>query len=125
MKRDFDLIRTIMMEAQSFEPNQGYIKFIYDDEDIRAVDEHCALLIEAGLLNGVVTINDDSGIIKKVKVRGISWEGHNFIDAAKNDNLWDKAKSTILNGATGITFGLLQKWLESQIGTDIGIPNGS
>ena len=110
-----------MMEAQNLDPNQGYVEFIYEEEDARSVDEHCALLIEAGLFNGVVIRNDNSGIIRKVKIRDITWEGHNFIDAAKNDNLWNKAKSTILNGATGITFGLLQKWLEGQIGTDIGV----
>ena len=121
MKRDFDLIRKIMIDVQNAKPNMGLFRVEFDDEDARVVMEHCALLVSANLLDGRVT-RSDAGIIHNVEITGLTWKGHDFVDAATNDSLWERAKSSVLRGATGITFSLLQKWLEVQIQSMIGLP---
>ena len=121
MKRNFDLIRKIMLDIENLDPNYGYVEVKFGDEDARAVDVHAALLIEAGLLNGKV-IESEAGIIHKVFISGISWAGYEFIDYVKNDTVWNKAKETVLKPAVSASFQVLLEWAKQEAKNRLGLP---
>lgn len=49
------------------------------------------------------------------KLECFTWKGHDFLDAAKDDTLWNKAKEKFLIPGVSFTFDILFQWLKSQI----------
>jgi len=106
MVRDFDLIRKILLYAQSLPAGSGaYSVELPGEQEHSTVDEHVQLLIEAGLLKGKV-LGGINGIAA-IAVQGFTWAGHDFIDAAKDDTIWEKAKTSVLKPAAAVTFDAL------------------
>ena len=94
MKRDMDLIRKILFEIES-EPTRSSGLSIqipsYSDDEVMY---HLVLLQEAGLIDAV-TINDRSRA--QVYPTRLTWEGHEFLDAARDNTNWNKAKEVMAN----------------------------
>ncbi len=100
MRRDMELIRKIMLAA---EPGPSYATIDgYTDEEIRY---HKKLAIEKGLLQGIY--KDDStqlsDIPRSVIVKGVTWEGHDFIQAIREDAKWEKVKKFLIEAGKDIT----------------------
>lgn len=91
MKRDLDLIRLILLELE----NENEISFSDYTQD--QLNYHKALVKEAGFADGIVHYNntDSSDIPDFVLLKRLTWEGHEFLDKAKNEKTWNKAKSII------------------------------
>jgi hypothetical protein len=115
MKRDFDLIRSLLKDIEATPAGETPIISDFPDYDDETVGEHLALLVRAGLIDGDIVDCMGSNAISAIPYR-LTWEGHEFIGAAREDSLWNKAKSRFLTGTTSFTFGILKQWLEGQIG---------
>lgn len=91
-ERNFDLIRLILLRVESSSPDsllqppdlniEGY--------DPRVVVLHVEMLKDAGFIEAEI-INMFSG--NSCLIRKILWEGYEFLDSAKNDNIWKKFKA--------------------------------
>lgn len=93
MKRDMDLIRQILLYIDGEENCNGtnsvrLTDSPIDGRDWNEVSYHFILLHEAGLIRGQ---NRDNRVID---ISGLSWEGHEFLDAIRDENVWEKTKST-------------------------------
>jgi len=105
MKRDLDLIRSVLLAVEAEETQvaiPGYTE--------KQVLYHCALAIEAGLLSGQ-TIPDAEGQPYGVIVQRLTWAGHDFLDASRSETLWQKAKDQILKSGGSWTFEVVQTLL--------------
>jgi Hypothetical protein (DUF2513) len=115
MKRDMDLIRLVLLNWES-----GGVDFTGYSEGEQIY--HSALLIEAGYLKGEVIPGDseDGSGVAGVCVNGLTWAGHDFLDAARNQTIWNKVRDAISGsvGTAGIeTFRkLLTKAIAGQLG---------
>ena len=69
---------------------------------------HVKLLIDAGLINGEM-INTIGRHAKSFMIQSLTWNGHEFLDTIKNDNVWDKTKSTFKEGGLSMTFDLAKE----------------
>ena len=100
MKRDMDLARRILfeIEKQSFDESETALKFDgFTDEE---VSYHIMLLDEAGL----ITAHDLSGGSDLFWIpKRLTWQGYEFLDAARDDTRWNKAKEAMA-GAGGFVF---------------------
>lgn len=56
-----------------------------------------------------------SGDPEGILVISITWDGHDFLDAAKDNDTWNKAKTLILKEGASFTFHYLKDWLEKNI----------
>lgn len=83
------------------------------------INEHIELLKKAGLIEATI-MRDFSGICG-VSIQGLTWEGHDFLDVAKDDSIWLKAKETILKPAVSITFTVLLEWLKEEAKKKLGL----
>lgn len=118
MKRDFDLIRRVMIDIENI-PARGHEQnFSYDGYDSATINQHIASLIGAGLVNGTV---NNTNVRTNVVVDDLTWAGHDFLDAMRDDNLWNKAKEHVLKPGVSFTFGLLRQWLEIKAMEKLGI----
>lgn len=107
MKRDMDLIRYIMICLEE-EMNAGSI-YIADNIDFtkfsndvtkNIVNEHLMLLLENEFIDASFAGSKFSP--STFAIKRITNKGHDFIDALRNDNVWNKVKekATSVGGFT-------------------------
>jgi len=96
--------------------------FVGIGQDKDVVAEHVRLLLEADYLQGHM-IEGLSGVFDDIAIiNGISWEGHDFIDAVKSDNIWAKTKERALAAGGGFSIEVF-KALAIRVAKDtLGLP---
>jgi len=102
MKRDMALIRLQLMEVEGEDPKPDLSAYTEEQQVF-----HMALLIEAGLVDGSI-IQDSDGFPATTLARRLTWSGHEFLDAARNDTTWNKATEKIKSQGISIGFDLLK-----------------
>jgi hypothetical protein len=114
MKRDMDLIRTIMLEAEKCPSLEGCRVEIpgrtREDLYYNAKLAHEAGFIDARFLPG----STDFHVLR------LTYEGHEFLDAARNDTLWAKAKEIVIKNTGALTLEALKITLTTLIKHKLG-----
>jgi hypothetical protein len=62
---------------------------------------------EAGLIKAAITTVIESESPSAMP-RTLTWQGHEFLDAARSDTLWQRAKATVFNATGGLSIELLK-----------------
>ena len=121
MTRDFDLIRKILIAVQA-EPAGSVLYSVNIDNEYNenVVNEHIDLLVDGGLLKGQVLRPLDE--IVSFTVYGLTWQGHDFIQATGNETLWNKAGDIVKDKGGAITFDLLKELVTSLARNALGLP---
>lgn len=119
MKRDMELIRQLLLNLESEEEPLCHRRTVLSGYDKRTVDYHFALLIEAGLVEGKVMTADD-GIVA-VSVSRLTWNGHEFLDTARNETGWRHATQAIGRTVGSVSLSLLQSLLNQWAARELGI----
>ena len=120
MKRDLDLIRRIMTDIEDLPAGERYTSTSYPGGyDVATVYHHIRLLIDEKLVEGHVV--DVMRAMPPLVVTGLTWKGHDFVDAARNDSVWAKAKETVLRPTVSFTFDLLRQWLIAYAKQPLGL----
>ena len=114
MKRDWDLIRTILEQVESL-PDTDSVLSPSGDEDHTAEEEayQYQLLIDAGLAKGVIF--ESSGGPLHGQLFSLTWQGHELLDAIRNDTIWNDVKKTAKQKGLGLTFDLIGTLAKSAI----------
>ena len=95
MKRDPDLVRNILLALENNASSNDAItakKMMIDGWNEDEINYHLLLLVEAGYIRVKDSSSDNRTI---VFVTRLTWEGHEFLDAARDDGRWEKAKSAV------------------------------
>jgi hypothetical protein len=109
MKRDMDLVRQILLEVEEQPFTGKWLNLEIDGGFTRQeITYHVMILYEAGLLEAV-NLTTHGG--KNWRPTRLTWEGHEFLEAARDNSRWQKAKSTMMEKAGGITFEILKQLL--------------
>lgn len=87
MRRNWDLIREVLIEHESLEPGGllSYSAWVPGEEEKAA---HARLLADAGFLT-----NPSGGF------RTLTWSGHELLDSIRNDTVWNKVKDRLADKA--------------------------
>ena len=104
MKRDMDLVRQILLdieESDEWRPSALPIEGV-DDE---VVSYHVQLLAQAGLIEAIEKTTL-STLLWHPKT--LTWEGHEFLDAARDNTRWNNAKKQALEIGGTLTFEALK-----------------
>lgn len=108
MTRDMDVVRRILLHVeQAHEPIQSI-----PDCPSEVFAYNTALLIEAGFLEGKIIRGPKGNPFAAVVLR-MTWQGHDFLDAARNDTIWRTAKQKVLKPGMSWTFDLLREVLKA------------
>ena len=126
MKRNFDLVRHIMARIESVRPGSftdetTYLHDLGGEYEPVTIYAHIELLLEEKFIKGKIHKNHDD-IIDALHITGLTWKGHDFVDASKDESIWMKAKETILKPTVSITFSLLLEWLKEEAKKKLGLP---
>jgi len=83
------------------------------------VGYHVYHMDEAGLID-VIDMTSMHGKTPEGMPKKITWQGHEFIDAARSDTIWNKAMQKVKDAGGAVTFsaltGLLKKLVEENLG---------
>jgi len=116
MARDLDLIRKIMFEIDQKEDGHGIVKLELEGYSKEIIQHQLLLMREADLIKAYDFSADNR--LEFAPIR-LTWIGHDFLDLAKNDNNWNKAKK-VAEAAGATTLEIIRKILVD-IGTDIAL----
>lgn len=116
MKRDMDLIRLLLLETEGEEPRRDLSGYTDQQRNY-----HSALLIEAGLIKGIIQTDAKGFPAAAVRIR-LTWAGHEFLDAARNDTIWKKASEKIKQSGVQVTISLLEELLKKLLKESLGLP---
>ena len=100
MRRDMELIRFILFDVEG---ETEVDLSAYSNEQIIY---HKVLLVESGLIHGTVPADETN-----VYPRRLSWEGHDFLDAARNETVWKKTMVKVKELGGGVTLEIVKALL--------------
>ena len=109
MKRDMDLIRKLVLYIEAKEDDHPISKEPFAGFTELEFEEHYHLLYEAGLVRceTVCSRSTPSRIVRVIPF-SLTWEGHDFADAIKNEKIWKNAKDKITSQIGGLPFDVLK-----------------
>lgn len=116
MKRDMELIRLELLRVEG-EPPEPDLSAYSEEQRIY----HMALCIEAGLVDGVVMKNEIGEPNGTVAIR-LTWKGHEFLDAARNDTIWKKTIGHVKKAGVAVTLPVLEDLLKKGAKELLGLP---
>jgi hypothetical protein len=102
MKHDMNLIRLLLLQLEGGDVDLGDYS---EEEQVY----NSSLLIEAGLVHGMVIRGEDGHAANTVSC-SLAWAGHDFLDAARSESVWNQAWGAAKSKGLSLTFELL-KWL--------------
>ncbi|MHB8859327.1 MAG: DUF2513 domain-containing protein [Thermoleophilia bacterium] len=108
MKLDMDLARRILLELEENEEFMNFQPMHFDGILDEIVSYHIKMLAQAGLVEA-----DDVSTMSgwDWRAKSLTYAGHEFLNAARDEGNWNEAKQTILQKSGALTFGILQSIL--------------
>jgi hypothetical protein len=120
MERNFNLVRQILLQVEATPPGTIIQELTCEGFDKPTIIEHVEIMIEANLLDGLVTTTlagSDGFLLRK-----ITWQGHDFLANAKNDTIWKKVMNEAKEKGSSVSLvvlnGLLTKAAQKYAGLD-------
>ncbi|MBN1510624.1 MAG: DUF2513 domain-containing protein [Phycisphaerae bacterium] len=81
------------------------------------IDYHLRLLVTAGLLDAICHRTEKH----VVTVLGLTWAGHEFLDAARNEGIWSKVREKLGSTLVSVPFEILKELLLSLCRQQVGL----
>ena len=118
MKRDMDLARDILFAIEASDDARLRLSVRISGRSETEIAYHVKLLCEAGLVDAL----DVSSPEQLRWIPGhLTWAGHEFLDAARRDTLWERAKTETFNRTGGFALELLQGMLMKLARRELGL----
>ena len=112
MKRDWELIRLILLEIESLPPN----KFLFPQQikgfPPEVVSYHFRILKEAGL----IVAECNHWCIAK----SLTWEGYEFLDRIRENSIWNKIGNLAVNKGISLSFESIKELFKLALKEIIG-----
>jgi len=118
VKRDFDLIRSILLDIEETSVPSQPTDYIFDFPDRDAVAHSLELLVSQGLVSAKKYPTFDSHPADVYFAPALTWAGHDFLDSVRDDEIWRKTKEGV-SAAGGFTFDLMKQLAKGLVKTQI------
>jgi hypothetical protein len=106
MKRDWDVVRKILLKLEELGNTTSYLEpdqvNSYDPEQ---VSYHMQLLDEAGLIEA--KCGRAHGAPLHCRAMRLTWRGHEFLDQVRQDSVWNKVKGTAREQGLDLTLDVI------------------
>src|SRR5437763_17122981 len=102
-----DLFRGLLLEVEKNTDGVVWIPLTMEGRNKAEVFYHAQLAHDAGFIDAKFLANQ---VIDEVEVvvQRLTYTGHEFLDAAREEKLWVKAKQTVLSNAGTLTVEALK-----------------
>jgi hypothetical protein len=106
VKRDMDLAREILFKIEESPDFGRPVEISIEGREEVEINYHVMLLHQAGLITGVGT--SGFGDTDEWIATGMTWSGHEFLDAARENTRWNQAKEILKKRGSGMMFEVLK-----------------
>jgi DNA-binding HxlR family transcriptional regulator len=119
MVRNFDLIRSILLQTEQAPSGQPLMQ-LQADEEIKeeVLAEHLELMIEEGLIEAEVI----SGAPLSFMIQRLTWKGHDFLENARNHTIWNRVIGEIKSRGLSMTISVVEGLLAKAAQNAAGLP---
>lgn len=107
MRRDLDLVRTILKGCADASGPVDAHAFTDDAHPFELVAYHVRIMEEAGLVEANIT-NVWGGVPVHVTVGPLTWTGNDFLDVVRSESIWSKTKKTIMTTIGSASFEIVK-----------------
>lgn len=105
MKRDFDLIRQILIKTEEEStPGNWYVPKIDGFDDL-IIQHHIKLMGDKGYLDYYDASSKEG---PSYKITGITMLGYDYLDAIKSDTVWNKTKEHVKSKSLSFSFEVIK-----------------
>ncbi|MFU2029133.1 MULTISPECIES: DUF2513 domain-containing protein [Bacillus] len=104
MKRDMELVRKLLVLIEEQDVNSNELK-LPNDIDRNVAVYHLRLLEQAGFTENKIQYASNSPLWI---YSSLTWDGHEFLDAIRNDTVWNKVKKTVAEKGGSIPFEVMK-----------------
>ncbi|MGV8040493.1 MAG: DUF2513 domain-containing protein [Thermoanaerobaculaceae bacterium] len=111
MRRNLDLLRTIMLRTEETAPGTNLLELGIEEADFAELAHHAELLVEAGLLRAQISYMERSPVPVYVVVERLTWAGHEFLDLARDDERWERVLARVAAGTGATSFEIVRDLL--------------
>lgn len=120
MRRDLNLIRQIVLTVEA--SPHGYCRgeLTIDGFTPEQIGYHSYLLVDAGLAVGV-DVTTHSAPSPKWEILHLTSAGHDFADAARNDDIWRKATRMVQDKLGSVSVDVMKQILVSFVKNTLGL----
>lgn len=120
MKRDMELIRKMVLGIEEAPGGFAPGRFNIDGYSEGQIGYHAHLMIQAGLAEGSdITHTGSSG--PEAILTSLTWAGHEFADAARDEGRWKRAMVIVKEKAGSVTIGVLTQLLTGLMKSALGL----
>lgn len=109
MKRDLDLVRSILVYVEKADDEVDADEMVTDAYSPELVHYHIKLMAYQGLLDLAEDVRDMNGADVSLVVSGLTWAGQDYLDAIRDKKVWLKAKKAIREAAGSTTFEVVKQ----------------
>ena len=120
MKRDLELIRKMVLAIED-DPSGWAPALKFEEYADAQVGYHAYLLLDAGLAEGK-DISTTGSAAPRGFISRLTWEGHEFADAARDETRWRKAMGVVQEKGGTVTIGVLTQLLVTLMKGALGLP---
>jgi hypothetical protein len=119
MKRDMDLIRSILLRIESTEMPRDRVDFSDLEAPKTIINSHLGLLSQAGLIS--LDAWNPADDVWAVYGNSLTWEGHEFVGLLHKDSIWSEAMQDVVGSIGSFTITLLRETLMQVARQKIGL----
>ena len=95
MERDLSLVREILLRIEEKPTRSGRMDLAIDGYPENLIIYNLDLAIQAGFVEGKVRWSADTDTIVSWTVHGLTWEGHEFLNSVRQEEVWKKTQETV------------------------------
>jgi DNA-binding transcriptional ArsR family regulator len=99
VKRDMELVRKLLLFLEEKPDHVVLEKLKLEDYDDSTIGHHLVLLYEAGYIEGEPQVSKSSKRVILLWPNRLTWDGYEFLAAARNETVWKKVKAKLTSGA--------------------------
>lgn len=110
MKRNWDVFKEILRHIEDASFSEWISSGAYKNDALTADKDvllgHLELLLDAELVKHAEVLRDEQGQFARWDFRGIyiTMQGHDLLDAMRNNTLWNRLKSHIARAGLSLTW---------------------
>ena len=122
MKRDIDLVRKLLIYFEE-KPDDRIVKDLeLEGYSKLEVQYHFILMDQAGLLRCEKEFSSSTpGRVIRVYPFSLTWQGHEFLEASRDNTIWNKAKDIVKSKTGALSFELVKALLVNMAQDSLGI----
>jgi len=109
MKRDLDLIRKLLLFFEEKETAEHVEVPPIPGYDELTIRYHLVLMYDAGLLRCEPVRSSTSDRVIHVLPFELTWEGHEFLDNVRHDNVWERIRQIVISEGGSLAFGIVNQ----------------